>query len=249
MARGGRGVIAFTSPYLWYTARATGTVALVLLTLTVFLGTLVTTRVGGNSVGRFEINEIHRTISIMTLAFVAIHVGVTVVDSFVPTGVWSIFLPFTSSYRRVPVAIGAIAIDLMLAVWATSMVKDRISHSSWRAVHWLSWGSFAAAVLHGYVTGTDSHRTWSIIVTSACVVVGVGSLVWRIWQRPERALGRTAHSPMKGPTLAQMSAIKAVPPVERNAGVALPKVPTRPSAARSVPLKAPPRAPRRGAPR
>ena len=45
-------MIALTSPYLWYTARATGVVALVLLTLTVVLGTLVTTRVGGNATPR-----------------------------------------------------------------------------------------------------------------------------------------------------------------------------------------------------
>ena len=237
-------MIALTSPYLWYTARATGTVALVLLTLTVVLGTLVATRVGGNAVGRFEINEIHRTISVMALAFVAIHVTSTVIDSFVPTGVWSIFLPFTSAYRRTPVAIGAIAIDLMLAVWATSMIKDRIKYSSWRAIHWLSWGSFAAAALHGYLTGSDAHRSWMVIVTWCCVGLVALALAWRVLQRPDRAAGRTAHSPLKGPTAAQLSGTRPVPPAERNRTSQGPKTPPRPggNSPRPVPPPARPRA-------
>ena len=52
-------MIALTSPYLWYSTRATGLVTLVLFTLVVSLGTLVATRIGGTYVGRFEINELH----------------------------------------------------------------------------------------------------------------------------------------------------------------------------------------------
>ncbi len=187
---------ALTSPYLWYSARATGIVSLVLLTVTIVLGTLVATRVGGNAVGRFELNEVHRSISMISIAFIAFHVVVTVIDSFVPIGVLSVVVPFTSRYQRLPVAIGTIALDLMLAVWISSVFKERIKHSSWRFIHWLSWLCFVSAAVHGFLSGTDAHRMWSELVTVGCITLVAASVVWRISMRPERAAGRTAHSPL-----------------------------------------------------
>jgi len=191
-------VIAFTTPYLWYSSRATGIVSLVLLTVMIVLGALVSTRVGGRAVGRFEINEIHRSISMITMLFVVVHVGTTVVDSYVPIGFFSALVPFTSGYRRIPVAIGTIAIDLMLTVWVSSLVKDRIRNVTWRYLHWLSWGCFAAAALHGFLVGSDSHRPWMIILQAVCVAAVIMAAIWRITQRPTRAAGRTAHSPLAG---------------------------------------------------
>ena len=75
-------MIAFTSPYLWYTTRATGIVTLVLFTLVVALGTLVSNRIGGTMVGRFELNEFHRSISIVAMIFLLIHVLTTIADSY-----------------------------------------------------------------------------------------------------------------------------------------------------------------------
>ncbi len=238
-------MIALTSPYLWYTARATGVVALVLLTLTLVLGSFVSTRVGGNAVGRFEINELHRSIALLSVVFVAIHVTVTVLDSYVPIGLPSILIPFTSAYRRVPVAIGTIALDLMLATWITSLFKERLRYSTWRFVHWFSWICFATAVVHGFLTGTDAHRTWSIIVTVTCLALVLLAGLWRVTQRPQRAGGRTAHSPLKGP---ESHARTGVPPRSSVSSSPSPR-PLEP-ARRVAPRggASPPPAPRRGRP-
>ena len=143
--RRGGAMIAFTSPYFWYTTRATGLVALVLFTVVVCLGTFVSNRVGGSAVGRFELNELHRSVSMVAMAFLVLHIITTVVDSYVPTGWLSAVIPMTSNYKRLDVAIGAVAFDLMLAVWASSLMKARISNGSWRFIHWFSWLAFVAA--------------------------------------------------------------------------------------------------------
>jgi DMSO/TMAO reductase YedYZ heme-binding membrane subunit len=192
-------VIGFTSPYLWYTSRATGAVSLVLLTLVMGLGPLVSTRVGGRRIGRFAINELHRAVSMIALIFVAIHVAATVVDTYVPIGIESAFIPFTSSYRRLPVAVGTVALDLMLAVWVTSYFKERLAPDLWRVIHWLSYLSFVAALTHGYITGTDVHSRWYSVVMVGSASVAVGAVVWRILARPQRAGGRTALSPLDPP--------------------------------------------------
>jgi predicted ferric reductase len=189
-------MIAFTSPYFWYTTRATGLVTLVLFTVVVCLGTFVSNRVGGSTVGRFELNELHRSVSMVAMAFLVIHIVTTVVDSYVPTGWLSAVIPMTSTYKRWDVAIGAVAFDLMLAVWASSLMKARISNGSWRFIHWFSWLAFVAAIVHSFLIGTDARSGIGLAVVAACAAAVVITAVWRYVKRPTRSLGRTALSPL-----------------------------------------------------
>jgi DMSO/TMAO reductase YedYZ heme-binding membrane subunit len=192
-------MIAFTSPYLWYTTRATGLVALVLFTVVVCLGAFVSNRVGGTNVGRFELNELHRSVSMVAMVFLVLHVLTTIVDSYVPTGWFSAIVPLTSSYKRVDVALGAVAFDLILAVWVSSLMKTRVKNESWRFIHWFSWLAVTAAIAHGFLTGTDSRSGIGLAVVVTCAVVVVATALWRYVKRPTRSLGRTALSPLALP--------------------------------------------------
>ena len=189
-------MIALTSPYLWYSTRATGLVTLLLFTLVVSLGTLVANRVGGKFVGRFEIAELHRSISIVAMVFLAIHIITTVLDSYVSTGFLSVVVPFASPYKRTPVALGAIAFDLMMAVWISSVVKARVANQTWRFIHWFSWIGYGAAIVHALLIGTDAKGGIGYLVVIASASVVVGGAVWRFLARPTRAAGRTALSPI-----------------------------------------------------
>ena len=189
-------MIALTSPYLWYTTRATGLVTLVLFTLVVSLGTLVANRVGGTTVGRFELNELHRTIASVAIVFLAIHIVTTVIDSYVATGPLAVVVPFISPYKRLPVALGAIALDLMVAVWASSLLKARIANASWRFIHWFSWLAYAIALVHALATGTDARHGIGLVIILACLATVAGAAAWRFVARPTRAAGRTALSPL-----------------------------------------------------
>jgi predicted ferric reductase len=174
-------------------------VALVLFTLVVSLGTFVANRIGGTVVGRFEINELHRSLSMTAMTFLGFHITTTVIDSYVSTGLISVFVPFTSSYKTLPVAIGAVAFDLFLAVWVSSLLKVRLKNATWRFIHWFSWLGYATSIVHGYLTGTDSRHSWGIDVVIACTAVGVIAALWRFFGRPTRAGGRTALSPLSMP--------------------------------------------------
>jgi methionine sulfoxide reductase heme-binding subunit len=197
MARGrDERVIALTSPYLWYTTRATGLVTLVLFSVVVTLGILVANRVGGDRVGRFEFNELHRSVSIVAVIFLAIHVTTTVVDSYVPTGWLSLIVPLTSRYERWGVAAGAVALDLTLAVWLSSLFKARVKNQSWRFIHWFSWLAFVAAITHAFVTGTDTRSGAGLALVALCAAVVLVAAIWRYVARPPRASGRTALSPL-----------------------------------------------------
>jgi len=191
-------MIALTSPYLWYATRSTGLVAMVLLTTVVALGSLVAMRAGGTFIGRFEINEIHRSLSMVAMTFVVLHVATTVADSYVSTGPISIVIPLTSAYKRLGVGIGAVAFDLLIAVWVSSLLKLRIKNQSWRFIHWFSWMAIAATLLHALQTGTDAHRGAGRYAIFACAAVVVVAALARFFFRPTRAGGRTALSPLRG---------------------------------------------------
>jgi len=204
-------MIALTSPYLWYTTRATGLVALVLFTVVVCFGAFVSNRVGGTNVGRFELNELHRSVSMVALAFLVLHILTTVLDSYVPTGWLSAVIPMTSSYKRLDVALGAVAFDLILAVWASSLMKARIANGSWRFIHWFSWLAVVAAIVHGFLTGTDARSGIGLAVVISCASVVVATALWRYLKRPTRSLGRTALSPLAPHEPPQPSAPKRSP--------------------------------------
>ncbi|HET8990182.1 MAG TPA: hypothetical protein VFN59_03675 [Acidimicrobiales bacterium] len=189
-------MIALTTPYLWYTTRATGFVTLALFTIVVTLGTLVANRVGGTVVGRFELNELHRSVSMVAMVFLGLHVATTALDSFAPTGWLSVVVPGASHYRTLGVALGAVAIDLMIAVWVSSLLKARVAPRSWRFIHWFSWAAYAAALVHAYATGTDARHGVGLYALVLAAAVVLAAATWRALGRPARAAGRTALSPL-----------------------------------------------------
>ena len=69
----------------WYLARATGVVALVLLTVSVILGILGAVRFSaGPRWPRFAIDSLHRDTSLLVIALIVIHVITSVLDGFAP---------------------------------------------------------------------------------------------------------------------------------------------------------------------
>ena len=183
---------AVTSSLLWYTTRASGIVSLLLLTAVMVGGIMTATRVGGGSIPRFAVAEVHRRISLITMIFIIIHITTTLVDSYVNVGVLSALVPFTSQYKPLKVALGTVAFDLLLAITITSLIKHRISHALWRTIHWASYLAFPIAVIHEILIGTDFRFAWMILVTAGCVGAVAVALAWRFWAHPRPGGALTA---------------------------------------------------------
>jgi sulfoxide reductase heme-binding subunit YedZ len=154
---------------LWYLARGTGCVALLLLTTSVVLGVANVRRLQTARMPRFVVDGLHRTVSLLVVAVVVIHVLCSVLDSFVSISLIAALLPFTSGYRPFWLGLGTVAFELLLAVAVTSMLRQRLGHRAWRAVHWLAYASWPVAVVHGFGTGTDGRTTWMLALSFICV--------------------------------------------------------------------------------
>ena len=199
-------MIATTSPLVWYTTRATGVVAIVLLSVSVVLGILTTTRAKSRSLPGFAVSELHNRISLLAAIFIALHVLTAIIDTFVPIGIVAAIVPFTSSYRPLSVAVGTVAFDLLVAVCVSSALRHRLPARSWRAVHWLVYASWPLAFIHGIVMGTDLRFGWMQIVSAICGASVLGAVGWRLLANPHRAGAQTALPPAwrsTGPRIAQ----------------------------------------------
>ncbi|HEX3803612.1 MAG TPA: ferric reductase-like transmembrane domain-containing protein [Solirubrobacteraceae bacterium] len=172
--------IGSSSTAFWYLTRATGVVALVLLTLVMALGVADVTRLSSSYWPRFLTDAVHRRASVLALVFLAIHIVTSVLDTYAPIGLFDAVIPFHSSYRPVWLGLGAAAFDLLLAVIVTSLLRARIGGQAWRAVHWLAYACWPLAVLHGLGTGSDVEQTWMLTIDAICVVTVIGALALRL---------------------------------------------------------------------
>jgi predicted ferric reductase len=165
---------------LWYASRATGLLALLLLTATVVLGALTGGRASSARWPRFTVAALHRNLSLLTLAFVAVHVVTAVVDGYVGIGWLDVVLPFVSSYQPFWLGLGAAAFDLLAALLVTSLLRTRISPAVWRTVHWAAYACWPVAVLHGFGIGAgDTRSGWGVAVVVGCVAAAVAAVLWR----------------------------------------------------------------------
>ena len=187
-----------SSTYLWYATRATGIVALVLLTVTMVLGMTTTTRARARNWPGFAHQELHRRLSMIAVVFLGLHVLTSVLDTYVHIGWAAVVVPFTSGYARFWVGVGAIAVDLMLAVFASSLLRSRLSPGAWRALHWLAYLCWPVAVAHTFGMGTDSGEGWVMLLAAACTVSVGAALAWRVRTAARQLSERTAHAAVTG---------------------------------------------------
>jgi sulfoxide reductase heme-binding subunit YedZ len=165
---------------LWYATRATGVVALVLLTATVVLGVAGTARFATPHWPRVITAQLHRNLSLLSVAFVAAHVVTTVLDPYAPIGWITAIVPFASPYRTLWLSLGTVSSDMLLAVVVTSLLRARLGYRAWRGVHWLGYACWPAALWHGLGTGTDSKLPWLLLLNAACVAAVTGAAAWRL---------------------------------------------------------------------
>src|SRR5204863_1416764 len=100
----------------WYLARASGTVAFVLLTIAVILGLTLSGRSKLPYWPRFAVEDVHRFAGLLTGSFVSLHLLVLFVDSYLPFSLTQLVVPGASTYRPLATALGVLAAELLLAL-------------------------------------------------------------------------------------------------------------------------------------
>ena len=170
------------STAFWYASRATGIVALLLLTAVLVLGILVNRQGRLPGLPRFAVTSLHRNLSLLSVAFIVVHVLTAVLDTYVSIPATAGVVPFVSGYERFWLGLGAISFDLMLAMIVTSLLRGRLNRVLWRAIHLLAYLSWPVAFAHSIGSSKDLQHGWLLYLAVGCALLVVAATAWRLAQ-------------------------------------------------------------------
>jgi len=161
------------APVAWYVARAAGLVAFALLTLSVWLGLAMSTRLLGPRRQKV-LFPWHQTLAWTGLSMVALHVGALLLDPTLHFGIASVLAPFASAWRPAAVAAGVVAGWPTLVLALSFRMRKRIGQKGWRRLHYASFAAFALALGHALAAGTDLKGIGGPLL----VAVAGGPVIW-----------------------------------------------------------------------
>ena len=168
------------STALWYASRATGVVSLLLLTLVVVLGILVNRQGRLPGLPSFAVTGLHRSLSLMAVLFVAVHVVTAVIDPFVSIGLAAVVIPFVSAYQPFWLGLGAVALDLVAVLILTSLARAYLSRRLWRGIHWLAYAAWPVALAHSIGSSHDLQGGWLLMMAIGSALAVAMAGLWRL---------------------------------------------------------------------
>jgi methionine sulfoxide reductase heme-binding subunit len=172
-----------SSPVDWYVARAAGIAAYTIVTVTVLLGLTMAGKKTFRRWPAFAVEDVHRFAGLLAGTFVLVHVVTVAIDAWLPFSIWSILVPFVSSYRPVWIALGVVAAELLVALAVTNHYRSRLPYRFWRRVHYLNFVVWGAVTLHAVGSGTDRGAPWALALYAAATTAVGAATVWRLTRR------------------------------------------------------------------
>ncbi|MCW2974796.1 MAG: hypothetical protein JWM06_77 [Actinomycetia bacterium] len=180
----------------WYLMRGSGVMALILLTGVVVLGIATSKHAQLGRLPRFATPALHRSISLLSVVFLAIHVVTSIIDPYAAVRLAQIVLPLPLGPYPLWLGLGALSLDVLAAVIVTSLLRQRLSRRVWKSVHWLSYASWPVALAHSVGMGSDATSLWFLGVAVACTAAIGAATVWRL-AGSGQALPKYLGSPLR----------------------------------------------------
>jgi sulfoxide reductase heme-binding subunit YedZ len=161
----------------WIASRASGTVALVLVTISVFIGLLVSTKVVKRRGAAPFLVALHEQTALAGLVSIAVHGATLLADPWLHPGLAGVLVPFASPYRPLYTAVGVVSAYLAVVLGLSFYVRQRIGTNLWRKAHRATILVWLLGLVHALGAGTDAGAVWFrelVYFTSAPVVVLFG---------------------------------------------------------------------------
>ena len=165
-------------PVAWLVARSAGLVAFGLLTLSVWLGLAMSTRLLGPKRQK-RLLGLHRTLAWTGLSMVGLHIGAILLDPVLHFGALSVLVPGAASWRPGSVALGVVAGWLTLALAASFNARRWIGQKGWRRLHYATFAAFWLALGHALLTGTDLKGFGGPVTA----ILAAGPVLWLTFYR------------------------------------------------------------------
>ncbi len=176
----------------WYTVRASGLVAWVLVTAAVVWGLLLSLHQLSRPRPAWML-DLHRFLGGLTVLFVGLHLVALSFDTFVGFDWEDLFVPYASTWRPGAVALGIVALSLLLAVELTSLMMRVLGRGLWHVIHLFSFGVFVALSLHALYAGSDAQEPLFVGFAIVSSVTVAALCVARVVLQPHRRAVRAAN--------------------------------------------------------
>lgn len=155
----------------WILLRAAGIGAYVALWLSVAWGLVATTGVVKRRISKPSANAFHAFVASTGLALLGVHLGLLLVDTYMPFALPDVLIPLRATFRPYAIAAGVLAMYGMVLLLVTSWSRSKLGTRLWRAIHLLAVPVFVLALLHGVFTGTDTERPWMFALYATTGVI------------------------------------------------------------------------------
>jgi methionine sulfoxide reductase heme-binding subunit len=167
-----------TGPHLfWITSRAAGVAALMLSSLAVSAGLLMSVRLP--SVSKPDLRVAHEALSLATLGALAVHGLALLGDGYMHFSLGDIALPFLSSYRTAWTAAGIVAFWALALLGLSYYARKRIGPQRWRKLHRFTALAWVLGIVHALGEGTDAGQTWFLAMTGLVTIPALALLAFR----------------------------------------------------------------------
>lgn len=144
----------------WLASRASGLVALALITISVGLGLTMAGRIMSKPGRARVLSAIHEQTALAGLIAIAVH-GITLLgDAFLRPGIAGITIPGAISYRPAWTGLGIAGGYLAAALGLSFYVRKSIGPRLWRRAHRFTIVVYGLAVAHTLGAGTDASTPW-----------------------------------------------------------------------------------------
>jgi len=197
----------------WLASRASGLVALVLVTVSVFLGLTMAGKVMRRPGLSKKLLAVHEQTALAGLVAIAVHGIALLGDPWLHPGVAGVAVPFTLGFKTVFTGLGIIGGYLAALLGLSYYVRRRIGARLWRKAHRATVLVWVLGLVHALGAGSDASAVWFrwwVMLTTP--VIG-GLFVYRVLsgrakkraravrQRPQPALSADRRSHVPTPVL------------------------------------------------
>lgn len=205
------------TPYLWWlVGRASGIVALGLITFAVLLGLTMSAKLLRRPGAGRTLVRLHEHVALVALGAIAVHGLALLADPWLRPGVRGLIVPFAMSYRPLFTGLGIIAGYLAALLGLSFYARRRIGVKLWRKLHRATVLVWVLGVAHTLGSGSDAATQWLRAFVLLPAVPIVYLMVLRMLPRPQRnvrpspasrrgpeARRATATAPARRPVLAE----------------------------------------------
>ncbi len=167
----------------WYVTRSAGIIAYLLLWFSTVWGLAVPSKLLNPVLEQAFTFDFHEFISLLSIGFMLLHVGVLMLDRFLPYTLLQVLVPFLSPYRPFWVGLGVIAFYISLLVTITFYLRSKIGAKAFRSIHVLSLLGYLGVTLHGLYAGTDSPLVTMQLLYKGTALVVIFLTVYWLWMK------------------------------------------------------------------